>query len=168
MTKKELPLADHPCKGRRTKRGEPLAWLMSHVGYKGDDCLRWPYGYKGGGYGCVNHDERAHRRMCIEAHGEPPFDGAEAAHICGNGHLGCVNPNHLKWATKIENQRDRVIHGTHNRGARSHMVILNEDQVREIRELFGKETQVSIARRFGVDRSTVRAIHSKRSWAWLV
>ncbi len=30
----------------------------------------------------------------------------EAAHTCGNGHLGCVNPGHLYWATHAENMAD--------------------------------------------------------------
>ena len=48
------------------------------------------------------------RVVCEEAHGPPPSPKHEAAHNTPNGCVGglCVNGNHLRWATKSENQLD--------------------------------------------------------------
>lgn len=106
-----------------TKPGEPFQWLLGHVDYKGDDCLIWPYSRRADGYGkcwCNNHPYRAHRLMCELAHGAPARSDLEAAHECGKGHLGCVNPNHLSWKTHSGNQRDRSRHGTTTPGGELH------------------------------------------------
>lgn len=60
--------------------------------------------------------------MCQKAHGDPPSPKHDAAHSCGRGHEGCVNPNHLSWKTKKQNQADRITHGT------SHLHILTRDE----------------------------------------
>lgn len=156
--------------GGGTFRGVPLAWLKNRKRYSGEDCLIWPFAERGEGYGAVSFNgknERAHRVMCILAHGDPPTASHEAAHSCGKGHLGCVNPSHLSWKTRTGNQRDRIVHGTHNRGTRSAMNVLSEAAVMEIWAQRGVETQVALAARFNVNRSTVRAIHSGKSWSWL-
>lgn len=156
--------------GGGTFRGVPLAWLKNRKRYSGNDCLIWPFGERGEGYGAVLYNgkhERAHRVMCILAHGEPPTLRHEAAHNCGKGHLDCVNPSHLSWKTRTGNQRDRIAHGTHNRGTRSGVNVLSEAAVMEIWTQRSVETQVALAARFNVNRSTVRAIHSGRSWSWL-
>ena len=46
------------------------------------------------------------RLVCEETYG-PPFDGAEAAHkgVCV-GNL-CVNPDHMYWATRSQNEMDK-------------------------------------------------------------
>jgi hypothetical protein len=54
----------------------------------------------------------AHRLMCQLAHGDPPTPDHIAAHSCGRGHEGCVNPNHLSWKTYSENELDKRVHGT--------------------------------------------------------
>ncbi|QEH79942.1 hypothetical protein EIK56_18115 [Sphingomonas sp. C8-2] len=156
--------------GGGTFRGVPLAWLKNRKKWSGNECLIWPFAERGQGYGGVSFEgrnERAHRVMCILAHGPAPSPEHEAAHSCGKGHQGCVNPRHLSWKTRSGNQQDRVGHGTHNRGERSAMQVLTEPQVVEIRSLHHRESQVSLAARFGVSRSTIRAIHDRRSWAWL-
>jgi hypothetical protein len=109
----------------------------------------------------------ASRYVCELAHGAPPTPKHEAAHSCGNGKDGCVNQNHLSWKTRTENQADRLEHGTHNRGARQGRSKLNEDDVREIIALKGKEKQRDLAKRFGVTRMTVSSIHTGKNWAWV-
>jgi hypothetical protein len=104
--------------------------------------------------------------MCRVAHGEPT-DGADAAHSCGN--RGCVNPRHLRWASRSENQMDRVVHGTSNRGERCASAKLGEAEAREIKALLRSGATVSgTARAFGVHANTVRDIKYSRTWAWLV
>jgi hypothetical protein len=33
-----------------------------------------------------------------------------AIHCCGNGHLSCVNPAHLRWGTAKDNGKDAHLH----------------------------------------------------------
>ena len=48
------------------------------------------------------------RLVCEEAHGPPPTNKHEAAHA-PNGCIGvmCVNPDHIRWATRSENELDK-------------------------------------------------------------
>jgi hypothetical protein len=98
---------------RRGSNRRRLPWLERHVNYSGDNCLTWPFGRDKGGYGKFPHAGRcgaAHRQMCVLAHGEAPFPKALALHSCGNGHLGCVNPRHLRWGTYQDNIADARRH----------------------------------------------------------
>lgn len=150
-----------------TADGEPLRWLQAHVNWTGDDCLTWPYARRSGDYGRLklgHAQEYAHRTMCIMAHGSPPTEAHEAAHSCGNGHLACVNPKHLRWANKAENAADRTIHGTENIGERNGQAKLTTAQVREIRALEGSEPQRVTAARFSISRQTVSDIRIGRRW----
>lgn len=158
-----------PC-GGATSWGAAGRWLRDHSSHTGSECLMWPYSRYSDGYGQVRHAgqaTKASRAMCIIAHGEPPRDGMEAAHSCGNGHLGCVNPMHLRWDSPKGNCADRVAHGTENRGNRQWNCRLSEDKVRAIRSLHGKKLQREIAVMFGVSRMTVTDIINRKTWAWL-
>jgi hypothetical protein len=98
--------------------GDARRWLLGHVGYQSADCLIWPYSRNNHGYGQISWVTNGKKRpraasnlICELAHGPAPFAKAEAAHECGNGHLGCVNPQHLSWKTHYENVQDAVRHG---------------------------------------------------------
>ncbi len=164
---------------RRWKRhGDPLAgnhspgtgleWLKQHVDYQGADCLIYPF--QNVRYGKVQIDGKsynANRIMCELAHGEPPSEEHEAAHLCGNGHNACVHPKHLEWKTPTANQADRIVHDTHSRGERCKTSKLKVDQVRMIRSLQGVDTAQNVATRFSVHKSAIKAIWARRNWAWL-
>lgn len=150
-------------------RGEEFQWVVEHIDYEGEDCLIYPYG-KDGSLGGIMYAGKLHkvpRLMCILRHGPPPTESHEAAHSCGKRHLGCVNPNHLKWATDTENARDKFIHGTNMRGSTHVMSKLTEDEVRQIRSLIGTIPQKDIAEMFGVSRPTITNIKKGDSWGWL-
>ena len=54
-----------------------------------------------------NKKVKAARIICEETNGPPPTPKHEAAHkrnCCGRM---CVNGNHLYWATRVENERDK-------------------------------------------------------------
>lgn len=165
------PLAGPPF--RRTRKGEPYRWLMEHVDHVGEDCLCWPFAFDNKGYGQLipgiglgrgTRPIKASRFMCIQAHGDPPARH-EAAHWCGN--RWCVNPQHLRWATPEENQADKIVHGTTNRGRPGTHAKLTEDQVRQIRSLAGIESQGRMGKRFNVSRNTIASIIRGSNWAWL-
>ena len=143
-------------------------WIMEHAAHDGDDCLIWPFSVSDHGRGTVTLHGRhmsAPKAMCIAAHGEPPTGRHEAAHTCGKGHEGCMNPRHLRWATRRENEADKVVHGTIRRGAAINTARLTEEDVRCIRA--SSETGVVLAKRYGVTTSAISSIRLRRSWAWL-
>jgi hypothetical protein len=150
-----------------TTPGEPLQYFRESVlTYDGDACLSWPYA-KSDGRGVIRLNKRnhyVHRLVCEHAYGPPPSPEHEAAHSCGNGHNGCVAQKHLRWATHQENMSDRVIHGTSNRGSRSPVAKLTEENVRAIRALKGKMTQKEIGAMFGVTQGAISYIHCGRGW----
>src|SRR4051812_27585482 len=75
-------------KGRK-ERVKPLAWLMSMVGYEGDECLIYPfYRQNVDGQGRLYLDKTkmattSSRVMCELVNGPPPFEDMDAAHSCG-------------------------------------------------------------------------------------
>lgn len=141
-------------------------WIYEHMSYESDDCLFWPFGRDRHGYGMVKSPKdakilRAHRFMCELVHGKPPTPQHYAAHECGKGHLGCINPQHLSWKTASENQFDRRRHGTHGNGV-GRRGKLTPIQWQEIREAKGVVTQTELARRYGVAEGTIRGIQAGR------
>jgi len=154
---------------RIAKKGELAAWVKEHADHNGQECLFWPFGSPRNGYGQVRVDGvdmSASRFMCIVAHGEPPSPGLHAAHSCGNGHRGCVNPSHLRWLTASQNAAEKIEHGTHQRGQRNPLAKLDEEKVKNIRDR-EHEGASALAREFGVHPNTVRDAIQKKTWAWL-
>lgn len=154
-----------------TAKGEPYQWILAHLDYDRDDCLIWPYADDGHGYAQFNHkgkQTKVHRFICIEVNGLPPEFNSEAAHSCGNGNKKCVNPKHLRWATPVENQWDRLDHGTHNRGERcgTHKLV-REDVLAVVTLLDSGSSHQSIADYFGVHRCTITDIAKGKNWSWL-
>lgn len=156
---------------RKLPNGTCFRWLQEHRHHAGEDCLIWPFSRRQDtGYAQINHDGHnghAHRIMCRLAHGEAPEGQPEAAHSCGQGHLGCVHPGHLRWASRSENFLDKSGHGTNPLGEDTSAAVLTEAQVLEIVALSKAHSQRYLARQFGVHRSTVRCILSGQTWGWL-
>lgn len=152
----------------RSFDGEGLSWLFDHISHNGNECLFWPFGGNSNGYGTTTFQGKqnlAHRIMCFLKNGHPPTDKHEAAHSCGNGHLGCVNPNHLSWKTHSENELDKVRHGTHRRGERHPLATLSAEQVREIyKRAWAGESHSIIAKEFDIGSSAVSNIKCERVW----
>ena len=146
----------------KNKRWEFIVQAILH---ETDDCILWPWGTHGGGYGSVGHGKRkgVHVLVCRNVHGEPPSSKHEVAHSCGVRR--CINKRHLRWATKSENMADKLIHGTHNRGERGGLTKLTKEQVIEIRT--GKRRQTALAKEFGVTVATINDAKHHRTWSWL-
>lgn len=150
-----------------TPHGEPMRWIKSMSEHKGDECLIWPYSRNKRGYASMRLNGKttgAYRMMCEIVNGPPTHSKNECAHSCGKGHEGCINPNHLRWANREENQQDRFIHGTDSQGARCGMSKLSDDKVKEIILLKGKFTTREIAKMYGVHNATISSIHLGKSW----
>lgn len=95
-----------------------------------------------------------------------PTPQSVVRHKCGRGHMGCVNPKHLEWGTRTQNQLDMAKHGTIARGANSSSCKLTGRQVLEIYANTGEDNAV-LAARMGVSVTTLGDIRRGKSWAWL-
>lgn len=164
--------------GGRTRGGRGSALRYFHdvvVPYEGDDCLIWTEHRNMAGYGLVYVDGKhqyVSRLACREVNGPPPTDKHVAAHNCGNGHLGCVNPRHMRWATAWENAQDAIAHGRLARGRFAHgrsirTAKLTDDDVRRIRSLKGTMTQAGIGRLFNIGAPHVCRILKGEKWGHL-
>lgn len=155
---------------RRTDTNARPQWIDANKDFNGKECLTWPFSRKEDGRGQFKIDGRstsASRAMCIAAHGEPPTPLHVAAHSCGKGHEGCVNPKHLRWATHSENEMDKVIHGTIIRGSDVKSAKLTEIDVLKIRSLAQSLTHEEIAKQTKVSRTQVSRIIRRERWGWL-
>lgn len=161
----------YPLVSVKTKEGEPRKFMMEvALPYTGDDCLAWPFSRQAFGHGTIHHEGRGqyvHRVLCKIKNGPPPGPKYEAAHSCGNGNLGCVNPNHIRWDTRAGNFADRLAHGTDARGSKSVLSKLVEAQVIEIQRLKNIKTSDELGRIYGVKPGTIRSIWCGRTWGWL-
>ena len=167
---------------RFRRYGDPLGVAAKRVGpvqkwvnetavqFTGGECLIWPFYRNDKGYAAWSINGRprmAHRIIFEMVSGPPPSPSHVAAHNCFNGDHGCVNPNHIRWATASENEQDKVLSGTSNRGAQHGLSKLTENDVRAIRRLEGVKQQKEIAEMFGVSKWTVGDIIRRKRWGWL-
>jgi hypothetical protein len=137
-----------------------------------DDCWIWQ-GRGGGVYGhvAVTRDGRSqsvsvHRLSYEWAHGPIP-DGLLVCHTCDTPR--CVNPRHLWLGTHAENAADMDAKGRRNhrpmQGEAHPRARLSQKDIDEIRRRAATgENQGVIARDFGINRSYVSRLHTRRSW----
>jgi hypothetical protein len=78
-----------------------------------------------------------------------------------------MNPRHLRWATRTENNEDAVAAGTWMKGERARAAKLTRAEVLEIRRLGPKMLQGDLAAMFGVRDSAISRILSGKRWGWL-
>ena len=116
-----------------------------------------------------NKQYYAHRLICEHYHGD--MSGLVTRHLCGNAL--CVNPAHLKPGTQAENNRDKVLHGTTNKGKKIPKINnkgnfnpkakLTEQDVLDIRS---SDTKVKLlAEHYNVSREQIRRIKRRNMWA---
>lgn len=135
------------------------------VPYAQNDCLIWPFGLcKGRGYMKVGGvTQVAHRVVCEAVYGAPPHPEMDSAHSCGN--KVCVNPKHLRWATRLENEADKLVHGTRARGERHGNSKLSTEAVQAILRMKGTAPSTKVGPMFDLHPATVRQIWRGDRWA---
>lgn len=150
----------------RTLQGDPDAALADAIESNTDECIIWKYHICSNGYGRITRNRKpcsVNRLVCQIMHGDPPSEYHHAAHSCGV--RSCCNPRHIRWATPKENNADKILHGTVQRGEKGPLARLSEADVRRI--LMSSETQRSIAKQYGVTQATISAIKTKKIWRHL-
>ena len=164
---------------RRFKRhGDPLAGGIRYGAaqkfvvdtLKADpvgDCIPWPYGKNARGVGRINwrgYPSNVDAVICEQAHGPKPSPKHECCNKCGNGHQGCVNPQHLYWGTRTDNVRDAIRHGTFHffqtkYGEEAPAAKYSDSCIAEVKKaILSGEKQVVVAKRFGISQSHVSRI----------
>ena len=100
-----------------------------------------------------------HRLVCEAFHGPNPGN-CEVAHIDGsrtNNHA-----DNLRWATRLENVRDKAIHHTQPQGETVYNARLTDAVVIAIRR--SSDSNKSIAAQVGVDPSVISRIRNFKAW----
>ena len=96
---------------QRAPNGSYAIYLEMALKHTGDDCFLWPSGGRGYPKMVIDGKRRSVTRyICEWFNGPPPTAKHEAAHWCGKGKQGCVTPEHLHWATRIENEAEKGPH----------------------------------------------------------
>lgn len=155
--------------GEKAPRGAPMKFITDHIGFEDKDCLVWPFNRDratGVPQISVNRTTVSPARiMCEKVHGAPPTPEHHAAHWCGNSHLGCVHPKHIRWATPSENEMDKRAHGRAPIGAAHGMAKINDAIALEI--IHSKESLSKVAARFGISTGTAGKIRRREKWKHL-
>jgi len=137
-----------------------------------NECWEWPLSKDGDGYGRIfikGKKYRAHRLTWMVFQGPIP-QGFHVCHHCDNP--PCVNPHHLFIGTNYDNLMDSVRKGRHRIpnnptfGSNHGLTTLTENQVLQIREEYrgGQITQLSLAKKYNVGRSTIGRIVNREYW----
>lgn len=106
----------------------------------------------------------AHQLVVRAFHGAPPSPMHQVAH--GDGDAANNHYINLRWATPKENNGDKYRHGTMPFGEKSASRRLTERDVRSLRaeHKAGDAGCRKLARRYGVSKTQVLNILSRKSW----
>lgn len=140
-------------------------WEKVQKGQSPDDCWIWTGGKVSGGYGALTVAGRsvsAHHLALIisgKVRPDPPNDHALHGDCCNRS---CVNPEHLRWGSRVENIADMVRLGRSMRGERSNTCVLDVQSVKEIRQ--SPLSYTALADAFDVKKSAIAKIKTRKTW----
>lgn len=133
-----------------------------------DSCWEWRGCSQRGGYGIFSFSGKqylAHRWVAEQS--GMSIIGRVVRHGCDN--RKCCNPAHLATGTLADNIRDRVERGRSARGEAHGRRRLSDAEVLEIRRRYamGGVSQYALAPEYGVSRSTIADVVSRKNWRHL-
>lgn len=113
------------------------------------------------------HYSKLLHSLLLETFVCPPPKGYQCRHLDGNKLNNSLD--NLCWGTPKENCQDEVRNGKSKNGERNPYSKLTEPVVKLIFSTYhdGIYNQYELAKQFGVSRSTISDIVSKRNWKYL-
>lgn len=145
--------------GKRGPQPKTLKDRFDTFVKKGDGCWEW-LGSKTQGYGQISTPGRIPKRasrIAYELFCGPIPVGMCILHKCDN--RGCVRPDHLFLGTKAENSRDMALKGRAGKRKFS-----PQDAYAVLWRGISGEVYAALAAEYGMSRTNVRDIVSRRTW----
>jgi hypothetical protein len=154
---------------KRMRKGAPISERLEHYSMPVTECgcQIWFGSTNGYGYGNLHFEDGvklAHRLAWSEKNGPIP-EGMLVCHQCDIP--ACINPDHLFLGTKKDNSDDKVSKNrqSRTRGEKAGTAKLTAAEVLQIWAASGLHRE--IAEQFGVHKSCVSLIKSRKNWAHL-
>lgn len=154
---------------RRTKITQPVPLQQRFDKYalKRDGCWIWAGMRNALGYGVIRYSGKrsfAHRLSFELYKGQIP-EGMYVCHKCDNP--SCVNPDHLFIGSPKDNMDDMRAKGRENyvKGEQNSNAKLVQEQVIEIRNLYGSLSASKTAKLFSISKKSVLNIWNRHTWA---
>ena len=100
-----------------------------------------------------------HKLVLLAFHGMPK-QGQECCH--NNGFAWCNRPGNLRWDTHLENNRDRLRHGTYYRGEDHHYATIKNETAMKIK--YSQLATSDAAKKYGVGYKKAWRIRTGQTW----
>lgn len=103
-------------------------------------------------------------RLVLSHFNREPLNLEECRHKDGNPSNNHIS--NLEWGTRLENMKDRAVHGNTAVGINNGKSKLTEEKVKEIRRLYktGKYTRKNLASMFNVSTMPIHQIINRLTW----
>ena len=136
-------------------------WAKVEKGQDGD-CWKWLGCTDKDGYGLLTFRKKQLRaaRVAVTISGKPMRDEDQACHSCGNN--WCCNPSHIYAGTPIQNNADKIAHGTHKAGSQVYCAVLDEIHIPDIRA--SNLSNATLGRIYGVSASAICHVKRRKTW----
>jgi hypothetical protein len=114
------------------------------------------------------HFNKPVHRLVLETFASAPKANQVSCHNDGDKNNNRLD--NLRWDTQSNNLKDRITHGTHDRGSKNPMSQLDEVQVLKIKsslKFSRRGLGRALAKGYDVSTSLISAINVGKRWGWL-
>lgn len=129
--------------------------IISSIPINENGCKLWPLGKDKDGYGYYTIKGKMYRshRYLYQLYNQSDFKDHVIMHSCDIPL--CCNIDHLSHGTASENTLDMVEKKRNVKGPYVGTAMLNENQVKEIRSKYPKQSTIELAKEYGVCKQTI-------------